>query len=199
MKVLRVINIPQYPDKVMTAKARRPVFYVSTESRVRGKYIIPHSFLVSDRYAFNEDGVLIDTRTGEPKLANPKTTGTPRYWVVNFQDIWNQNITKQDRAMKVDKLKAILRPYISKIKPLPKSAYPIELNIILYDITMPVDISNRGAVYTKVIEDMLVEEGKIPDDCPLYINCSGRVKYVCVESLEEKRMEIRLLKSDNTA
>lgn len=197
MKVLRVIVVPQYPDKVMVAKARRPIFYVSAESRVRGRTKVPSSFLTSANYQFNSDGVLIDVRTGEAKLANPKTAGTPRMWVVNFQDIWNQNITKQDRAMKVDKLKAILRPYISKMRALPKSSFPVEININLYDIVMPVDVSNKGVIYTKVIEDLLVSEGKIPDDSVFYVNCSGRTKFISVESLKDKRMEIKILKSDN--
>lgn len=194
-KIIRLISIPQYPDRVMVAKARRPVYYVSSESRVRGKTNIPPSFLTNERYQFSPDGVLVDTRTGDPKLANPQTAGQPRYWVVNFQDIWNQNITKQDRAVKVDKLKAILRPYISRMKVI--KAFPVELNIVLYDTVMPVDISNRGAIYTKVVEDLLVGEGKIPDDKVAYINCSGRTKYVCVEDPKDKRMEIRILKSDN--
>lgn len=194
MKAIRTIKVPQYPDKVMVAKARRAIMYVSAESRVRGRTNIPSSFLTSPHYEFNEDGVLMDVRSGLPKLANPKTAGTPRYWVVNFQDIWNQNITKQDRAMKVDKLKDILRPYIKKIKPI--TSFPIELNIILYDISMPVDISNKGVVFTKVIEDLLVTEGKIPDDSVFYINCSGSCRYVAVDRLEEKKMEIRILKSE---
>lgn len=196
-KVLRNIVIPQYPDKVMIAKARRPVYYVSGDARVRGRTNIPSSLIANPNYLFDSDGVLIDKRTGEPRLANPRTAGTPRYWVVNFQDIWNQSITKQDRAMKVDKLKAIIRPYIKKMRVLPKTAYPIEINITLYDVAMPVDISNRGAIFTKVIEDLLVDEKKIPDDSVYYINCSGRTKFVSVDTLEEKKMVIKLLKSDN--
>lgn len=194
MKPIRVITIPQYPDKVMVAKARRPVLYVKAGSGVRGKSNVPSSFLTSPHYEFNEDGVLMDLRTGMPKLANPKTAGTPRYWVVNFQDIWNQNITKQDRAMKVDKLKDVLRPYVKKMTPIKK--FPIEINIILYDISMPVDISNKGVVYTKVIEDLLVSEGKIPDDSVYYVNCSGSCRFVSVNEFGDRKMEIRILKSD---
>lgn len=191
-KIITLITVPDYPDKVMTAKSRRPIFYVSETSRVRGRNIIPPSYLNEERYYFNEDGVLINRKTNEPQLANPQTAGKPRYWVVNFQDIWNQNITKQDRATKVDKLKAVLRPYIQAIREI--RVFPIELNIYLYDSCMPIDISNRGAIYTKVIEDLLVSEGKIPDDSVEYINCSGRIKYI---RSEEKKMEIVILKSDN--
>lgn len=193
-KILRLITVPGYPDKVMVAKARRPVFYVSETSKVRGKTKIPPSFLKSEHFAFNNDGVLYDLRTGGFKIANPQTAGKPRYWVVNFQDIWNQNITKQDRAIKIEKLKAILRPYIVAMTPI--KTFPIEMNIVLYDMVMPVDISNRGAIYTKVIEDLLVGEKKIPDDSVAYINCSGSTRYVHVDKEDERKMEIKIFKSD---
>lgn len=192
--IVRVVNIPLYPSKVLVAKARRGVPYVSEDSKVRGKVNIPPSFLNNPKYIFNEKGILIVVETGESKLANPKVVGQPRYWVVNFQDIWNQNITKQARAMRVDKLKAILRPYIVGIRPI--KVFPLEININLYDTSMNVDISNKGVVYIKVIEDLLVGEGVIPDDTVEYINCSGRVKYIQVEKESERRLELVILKSN---
>lgn len=194
-KLLRKITIPDYPDKVMISRARRPIYYVSTDSGVKGKTNIPPSFLSGSKYGFNEKGILINLETQEPKLANPQLAGQPRYWVVNFQDIWNGNMAKQARAIRIDKLKEILKPYIMPV--LPIQGFPIELNIIIYDTVCPVDISNRGAVYTKVIEDLLVRCEKIPDDSVQYVNCSGRIKYIRVERVEDKKMEILIFKSDN--
>lgn len=181
----------------MTAKARRPILYVSSTSSKRGRRDIPPSFLNPIKYTFDKDGVLTNNATGLPQLANPQTAGKPRYWVVNFQDIWNQTLTKQDRSMKIDKLKDVLRPYIKCIPVI--TAFPIEVSIMLFDTRCPVDISNRGSIYTKVIEDLMVKEGIIPDDSVDYINCSGRTKYVRVDDDSKKMMEIVITKSDNTS
>lgn len=191
-----VLVIPDYPDKILTAKARRPILYTSGLSKVKGRTNIPKTFLNTDKYFFNDKGVLICRKTNEPQLANPQLAGKPRYWVVNFQDIWNQSLAKQSRAMMIDKLKDALRPYIKSLRKI--RSFPIELSITLYDAQCPVDISNRGAVYTKVVEDLLVKEGIIPDDSAPYINCSGRTKFIPLheDGNSKKRMEIRITGSD---
>lgn len=189
MKLLRQIIIPDYPDKVLVSKARRPIYY-GLGMKHRNK--IPASFLGGNNY-FDELSRLINGKTGEPRLANPKVAGKPRYWVVNFQDIWNGNMAKQARANIIGKLKDIIVPHIVPILPL--KSFPIELSIVIYDIVCPVDISNRGAVYTKVIEDLLVSEGKIPDDKIDYINCSGSCRFEFVKDVKDKRMVISLIKS----
>lgn len=188
--------IPDYPDKVLIAKSRRPVYYVLSSSKVRGRVDIPKSYLTNtNKYSFNTEGVLINNTTGEPQLANPQTAGKPRYWVVNFQDIWNQKLSKQSRAVKIDKLKHVLRPYI---KTVPKIvSFPLRLEIYIYDIECPVDVSNKGAIYTKVVEDLLVNENVIPDDSAEYINCSGKVKFVKIDDSKDRKMEIRIYRSDN--
>lgn len=190
-ELIKKILIPNYPDKILTAKARRPIYYVNEHSTVRGRVKIPPSFLNTEKYYFNTKGILISKKTGLPQLANPGTAGKPRYWVVNFQDIWNGNMAKQDRAIKVDKLKNILKPYIETIDNIVD--FPIELNLIIHNLDCPVDISNKGVIYTKVIEDLLVELGKIPDDSIEYINCSGSTKFI---KSEESLLEIRIYKSE---
>lgn len=192
--LIALVEIPDYPDKVLTAKARRPVYYVTSSSKVRGRTDVPPTFLNPDKYYFDKAGVLHSKKTNQPQLANPQLAGKPRYWVVNFQDIWNQNLAKQQRAMMVDKLKDVLRPHIKALKPI--TTFPIEVSTILYDTECPVDISNRGAVYTKVVEDLLVKEGIIPDDSVRYVNCSGRTKFIPVAN-GQKKMEIRITKSDD--
>lgn len=191
--LLRRIVIPNYPDKVQTAKARRPKYYLSEDSKLTGSRDIPKSFLNPDKFYFDDRGILYNRKTGQPQLANPQTAGKPRFWVVNFQDIWNQNVTKQDRAMKVDKLKAILKPYIEEIEPL-NNVFPIVIRIDIYDTNMNVDVSNKGVVYTKVIEDLLVSEGKLPDDSAEYIEESGTCRFTKVEKEEDKRMVVSIYK-----
>lgn len=192
--LIQSVVIPNYADKVQTARAIRPIYYVSATSNVKGKKKIPQSFLNSPKYGFDSKGILIDLATGEPKLANPKKAGNPRYWVVNFQDVWNQNIVKVQRAVIVHKLEDLFRPHIQKFNKVTK--FPVEICTIIYDSKCPVDISNRGGIYTKIIEDLLVREGIIPNDTIEYVNCSGRIKFIEVDE-EDKRMEIRIYESDN--
>lgn len=180
----------------MVAKSRAPIYYLSKDSSLkRGKRDIPKTFRNPDKFFFNERGILCDKITNEPKLANPGTAGKPRYWVVNFQDIWNQNVTRQARALRTDKLKNIFIKYLKDIDPIRE--FPIKMCINLYDTEMPVDISNKGVIYTKVIEDTLTFLDKIPDDSSEYVNCSGCCKFIKVEREEDIKMVINIYKSNN--
>lgn len=202
-QILRQIVIPDYPDKVLISKARRPVYYVSKDAQVKGKTEIPKSFHDRKKYYFDDRGILTERSTGKPKLANPKSAGQPRYWVVNFQQIWNGSIAKHGRSSRVDKLKEALRPYIDKTKPylipIYEWEYPVAIEIFIYDTEFPVDVSNRGVLYIKVIEDLLVTEGILKDDSAEYVNDSGRVKYIKIEDKKDKKMVINILSSDNAA
>lgn len=198
-QLIRRIVIPDYPDKVLISKARRPVYYVSKDAQVKGKVEIPKSFHDRKKYFFDERGILTERTTGKPKLANPKSAGQPRWWVVNFQQIWNGSIAKHGRSSRVDKLKEALQPYLTKerVVPINQWEYPVAVEIMIYDTEFPVDVSNRGVLYIKVIEDLLVTEEILKDDSAEYVNDSGRVKYIKVGDKKDKKMVINILSSDN--
>lgn len=188
-----IITIPDYPDKILVSKARRAKYYVSENSLRTGSTKIPKRY-TSTKYGFDADGILCNLVTGEYILANPRTAGKPRYWVVNFQEIWNNALTKQRRAGLTGKLKDILRPYIRSIRAI-KTGYPLAIEIVLYDTQFPVDVSNKGVIYTKIIEDLLVSENKLPDDSIRYINSSGKTTCLFIDDVKKKRMEIIITKS----
>jgi len=200
-QILRQIVIPDYPDKVLISKARRAVYYVKEGSSVRGKTDIPKSYKNRKKYYFDDDGVLRNVKTEAPVLANSRTAGTPRYWVVNFQQIWNGSIAKHGRSSRVDKLKEALEPYVKELMeewgPLDNKNYPVAMEIFIYDTEFPVDVSNRGVLYTKIIEDLLVTWGILQDDSAQYVNDSGRVKYIKIADKKDKKMIINILSSDN--
>lgn len=197
--ILRQIVIPDYPDKVLISKARRPVYYVSKDSLVNGKTDVPKSFLKNKKYYFDGKGVLMNKLTGEAQLANPKLVGQPRYWVVNFQQIWNGSVKEHGRSNRVDKLKEALERgivlYSNTLAAIEE--YPVAIEIYIYDTEFPVDVSNRGVIYIKVIEDILVTRGILKDDSAQYVNDSGRVKYIKVEDKKDKKMVINILSSNN--
>src|SRR5690606_9840707 len=107
-------------------------------------------------------GFLVDVATGQPIIANTKTVGKPRFWVVNFQDIWNQTVTKMRRAFLINKLKDILKPFIENSVKI--TEYPVEIRIYIFDTNINTDISNKGVIYIKVIEDLLVKTNRLTDD-----------------------------------
>lgn len=192
MKELFRIIIPGYPDKVLIAKSRAKVYFVN-KPNLRGKRKLPKKYKDRKKYAWSDEGKLLNLQTGDKVVANSKSAGTMRYWVVNLQDIWNGKMAAQSRAQKVNILKDILRPSIQAAPILEE--YPLGLCIKLFNTQFNVDASNKGSVYTKVIEDLLVTEGKIVDDGPSYINDTGRIILTIVDKPEDIRMEIIIFKS----
>lgn len=192
--LIRTIIISNYPDKVIVSRQRRPVYFVNNPTK-KGKREIPKKYKI-DRYFFNREGYLTDRQTNERVIANTRSVGTPRYWVVNFQDIWSGVVAAQLRAALANKIKDILRPYITAVVPIEGSElYPLRLEIELHNSTFTVDASNKGVIYTKIIEDLLVTEGKIPDDSPEYINDTGRIKLI--NSTDTPKMIIKIYKSQS--
>jgi len=191
--LVRQIVIDNYPDRIVVSNKRRPVYFVNKKG-LRGKTEIPKKYKVN-RYFFDKAGYLVDRDTNKKVIANTKSVGTEKYWVVNFQDIWSGAIAAQSRASKANKLKDKLRPHIRLIEPI-VGQYPLRMEIELYNTEFRIDASNKGVIYTKIIEDLLVAEGKIPDDSPEYINDTGRIKLFIREGTP--KMIINIYTSDVT-
>ena len=188
-KLLRTITINDYPSKIKLSERRVAKYYKKGKTKKK----IPKKYSDEDKFNYNKKGYLVELLTGERIVANPLSVGTPRYWVVNFQAIWNQAIKHQQRAVIINKLKDILRPYV---KPVVKiESYPIRVEIFIYDTEMRVDVDNKGVIYTKVITDLLVKEGKIIDDSSQYINDTGRCKFIRVKAVKERKMVVKIWES----
>ena len=187
--IIHEIVIPNYPSKIKLSDKQRPKYYY------KGKGKEPPKKYLNDRYIYNDAKVLIDSVTGERVIANPRLAGTPKMWNVNFQAIWNQAIKYQARANITGKLKDIFTPFIKDLKPI--TEFPVKFEIFICDIDMIVDISNKGVIYTKIIEDLLTEYKIILDDKPEFVNDTGRCKYIKVNSEDEIRMIVRISKSNN--
>jgi hypothetical protein len=202
-EIIEEVIIVDYPSSIKIANKIAPKYFVLPNSKKRGKKVLsvshlPKKYQDLEKFKFDTNGILINLETGTKVISNPIKNGQERWWVVNFQDIWNQTIVKEVRASRVEKLKNIFKPYLQKIKPLEDKVFPIELNLFIYDHKMPVDISNKGVIYIKVIEDSLKELGIIPDDKVTYIECSGRTKFIKIDEDRKPKMVIRLLKHIET-
>jgi hypothetical protein len=191
---LREIFIPNYPSKIKVSDKRRATYYRE------GKKIPKRC--QNENYTF-KDGVLVHAETGEKVIKNSRSVGTPKFWSVNFQAIWNQQIKYQDRANVTKKLKDFFRPYVEVLEPI--NEYPIRIEMFLFDQNMPVDVDNKGVIFTKVITDLLVNTNKdevnnkkiIEDDSSEYINDIGRCKWIKIKEEEQPKMIIRIWKSNN--
>jgi hypothetical protein len=194
------IIIPDYPSKIKLSDSRRAIYYHKSKHRMK----LPKKYQ-SGRYTWGNDGYLYDIEDSDNKkiIKNSKSAGTPRYWAVNFQAIWNQQIKHQARASVTNKLKDIFRPYLKDLDII--TEYPIKMELFLHDVEMPIDVDNKGVVYTKVITDLLVNTNKgeddnrsiIPDDSSTYVNDTGRCKWVKVNNYKDIKMVIRIWKSNN--
>lgn len=194
-KLIYEIIIPDYPSKIKLAEARNPLYYYKGEN----KKIIPKKYQTSS-YGWlpNKTKTRLywcNLETKEPLLRNPQVAGTPRYFVINFQHLWNQGINHNMRSTISNKLKAILKPHLEKIPVI--TDFPIKLEIFLFDYEMPVDVSNKGVIYIKTIEDVLQKPlNIIPGDSSEYINDTGRCKWIKIDS-GIPYMKIKIWKSDN--
>lgn len=186
------VHIPNYPSKVMVSQARQAKYYLKgkTKKKIPKSYSPVHH---PKKYGYDNKGYLINLSTRERVLANPRSVGTPRYWVVNFQDIWS-GMHHATKSHVINILKDELKPYIKTVAKINK--FPIRMELFLYDTEMKVDVDNKGVIYTKVITDLLVAEGKIPDDSSEYVNDTGRCKFIKVDDEKDIKMVIKIWTSN---
>lgn len=194
------IELP-YIDKLLVSKKRNPKYYsittgvgrkqITTGSRVEKK-------LTAGIYKLDSKLFVLD-ENGEKIVSNVRTVGKPKYWVVNFQDIYNNIIRFQARNTIIIKLKNEFLPYIntSKLNCIDFSnLYPLRIELFIFSKEMPVDVDNKGALYFKVFQD-IIKDKYIQDDSSEYINDTGRVKWIKVNEDQEEKMIFRITKSNN--
>lgn len=177
------LAIHPYPEKVLTANARRAVYHNTKTA--------PPTYRANKvKYRFNEKGILINNETNMPVLKNARLVGTPRYWHVNFQDIWNQTVTRERRAILTNKLKDMVTSSLNHCPVITK--FPIATEIIIRHLELKQDVDNKGVIYHKVFADTLKKLGKIPDDNAQYINESGKTTFVQVYNIEDVGMDYNI-------
>lgn len=205
------IIVPDYPDKVLVSNKINPKYYKSQTSTSRGvkatkkfynkdtlrlnslgKEVIISTSTLKPNFKFDDRGYLWDLTTNERIISNIYKVGKPNYFVINFQPIYNQYLQYEARNNIVIKLSNIFKPYIEKMCIIYE--FPIKIDKFILSPEMPIDVDNKFALYTKVITDLMVKEGKIPNDKAEFINDNGRGKWI--KSLDRNDMIIRIYKSN---
>lgn len=188
------IVIP-YIDKLLISNSQRPKYYSIKNKRGR-KYVSQDKFpsiwkkIEGGEFIIDNDGFIIDAVTKEKQVSNVRTVGTPKYWVINFQDLYNGNVDTFSRNTKMNQLKEQLWNSMKdkgynqyNIKPEILN-YPIKIELFIYAPEMPVDVDNKGVLYHKAFQDLIKSVSIIPDDSSEYINDTGRTKWVRSERNE---------------
>lgn len=155
---------------------------------------LPKKYQTED-YVWNAKGQLAYARTGSLVPSNPKVVGTPRYWKINGQDIYNQKVKHSHRAAIMNKLHAVYEPLFHGLKPLEETRLILHLNFYVLDEGKHnVDNDNRW-IWEKVIQDSMTATGFLPEDNPYIIRGNYKETFF-VERPEDRKLEIILYQPD---
>lgn len=200
-EIVRIV-IPNYIRELQLSKARKAKYYEMVKGKVKGSKPIPKKYLTED-YAFipilmgkTQKLILCEKKTKTPVIANPQAQGTPKMYVINGQDLYNQNMHPQTRRKVVLAIKENFKPYLLKMEFIPEDYYPLRIDMEVHDlITDPLlrnqswDMDNRShGFYSKAFQDLLKAEGKIIDDNIKYITGPPAPLFYPVERTEDRKL-----------
>lgn len=136
-------------------------------------------------------------KAGQTVMSNPRTAGTPKYFVINMQPIYSGNMHYRKRATIVKIIKDAYFDYFKDIPKFNKSDYPIILDLQFTNCTTGTDFDNFTSLLRKCLLDMLVKQlGIIKDDKRKYI-CGFREVYFEDDSTEKTELKIKFIKINN--
>jgi hypothetical protein len=174
------VEIPDYVTHITLSKQRRKKYYtVEEQDKIPKKYLKQGICFV--------DNIATLCSTKEKIVKNSKSAGTPKYWKINGQDLWNGNLHPHVRA----KVSKELHQYFGRIideNLVQKGVSSIEIGedkrlFFIYTFNINIkgsqDIDNMN-VYIKTFSDTLttrnnpnqsdvVKMGIIPDDNPQHV------------------------------
>jgi len=178
-----IITIPQYIKHAKLADKRRAKYYL------KGKKL-PNKY---KNFKYNKKGILIDS-LGNPIVANPRSVGTPRFKKINGQDFYKGVDSPFTRSKIVSQIKAFFKEHVKGIPPV--TYLPVQIDLELHDVvgTKTWDLDNLW-IYNKCMQDVLVDEGVLPEDNIMYVTKAAAPEFFPVES-EEQRKLVFVIKQD---
>jgi hypothetical protein len=183
-KIWKVV-IPNYESKVPISNRRRAKYYKKTETRVDAlakKYQIG---LTNGKYRWENSGFLVDDKNNRI-IANPLAAGTPKFWTINGQRIYDGSLHYTARSKVARWVHEYLREYIQELPVIkvPKGCH-LRVWLDMYKISDNErwDVDNQWP-WMKWFLDTMVEEGKIEEDSVAVVRSSGQITYI--ESEERK-------------
>lgn len=178
-----IVIIPQYLTHIQLSKARRPTYYSKKDQIIGG---IPKKYM-KDGIEFNSKGRAINAVSKEIIIKNSKSSGTPKLWKINGQDLWSGNLHHSTRSKMNEQLHEFFANFIkdqiqNEQKTLEiklKSDERLHIHYLFRDV-IGQDIDNLASIYVKTFQDTLSKSkdkkydhikkvGLIPDDNPKFI------------------------------
>lgn len=215
LELLRELEIPLYIRKVKLSDSRRPTYYELTKKvKLPNKYAHHPERFKWKPYRFSKDVrvLLMDMKTGQRVIKNSKSVGTPRYKTINGQDIYNQNIVKENRNTMLQAIKSFFVPFVNTMEKIPLEDLPIRIEVevhytYLADNGMPWDLDNHFYMYQKGFQDVLTghkdKEKRprskiiIPDDPTLFVSKPPSPLHIPIQNNEDRKLVFRIYKEND--
>ena len=177
-KVWKII-IPNYEEKVPISKRRRAKYYKKrdlSKNNIAKKYT---NGVKNGTYSYDKQGYLVD-QSKNRVLANPLSAGTPKYWTINGQRMYDGTLHYTARSKITRWMHEYLKQYIEELPVI--KLQKGEFLRVWVDMYKPLQVQNWDCdnqwPWTKWFLDTCVELGKIPDDSVQIVRSSGQVTYI---------------------
>jgi hypothetical protein len=171
------ITMPNYPRKIMTAKARRPKYFLFPKDegvKQKPKYNSNRYQWVDHKLSTKKiEKRLFDTATNEFVIKNSRIAGTERWVVINGQSIYNGKYNAHTQGKIMETIHRFYIPFLQALKPI--DIYPLHIECEIYDYSNDIisgqgwDVGNRGWPYCKAFDDVLQKLNIINNDSNQYV------------------------------
>ena len=166
---------------------RRRATYYTSKDKIPKKYQDP-------TFGYDRKGRLC-TNDGQPIIRNARSVNTPRMKKINGQDFYAGNTRPVMRVKIVNAIKDAFRPYLRKVRKI--KSFPVKLHCEFHDMPGRADwdLDNKW-IYCKVFQDLLVQEGKLPDDNIKFVSQAAAMEFYPVEKEEDRKLVFRIVSDD---
>lgn len=178
--------LEQYPTSAIVSKSRRPKYYSSKPGRGRVNKL-PKK-MEKEGYTIDIEGYYLNLQ-GERVVSNTGTVGKPGTIPINAQVFY---VGKPFQRMAIKNfVQEYLLPYVQQMEVIDYPVYMESEVHAVYEHRLP-DMNNIGYVWDKILTDVMVAEGIIFDDSPLYITRPGSAPlYVPIDNPENRKLVFR--------
>ena len=181
MKELFRAEIPHYLTHVKVANTRPFRYYTQLRS-------IPLKYR-NDNYTFNNYGVLIDRRTYEAVVANPKTAGKPKFKKINGKELNAGRLNPYIRSLIIREMRNFYGKRLSNQKTRVVRECKLNLTIHHANEESTLDLKNMSLILVKIIQGLLFDLNILPKDDKRLLR-GFEVLFEPVEKAEERTLVV---------
>lgn len=171
-----IIEIRPLPTHIQVSKHINKVYWHYKDKRIPKKIT---EGLKLRKIIIGTDGFFRDKISNTRILKNTKSHGKPRLIPINNQLIYNNTMKHEQRSLYVKKIKESLKPFFLNLKPLKPEQFPIQIDGIIQmnKTNENWDLDNLNSIYSKTIQDLMVELSILPGDSVQYISKCMSLEY----------------------